>query len=164
MPRKKYSHSKLAIPSIRKFCHALIVEARFYPDIADMQYESVISFLGKHGANDISFERYAVPGCFEIPGAISNASKKDEFDIYIALGCLIRGETSHYDLICTAVTNGLMDLTINENLPLGFGILTCDNQEQAKKRASSSAENAANAALSMFKYQRLLRPEIFKSQ
>ena len=61
--------------------------------------------------------------------------------MYIALGCLIKGETSHYDLICTAVTNGLMGLTINENLPLGFGILTCDNKKQAIERANPNKKN-----------------------
>lgn len=125
---------------------ALIVEARFYPEISLLQHDTARLLLK---GNAIEVDTVKVPGCFEIPGTISAASKEKNYDMYIALGCLIKGETSHYDLICTAVTNGLMGLTINENLPLGFGILTCDNQEQAKKRASSSAENAVRAAMRM---------------
>ena len=140
-------------PSLNVF----VVVAQFYPDISDLQFKSVESFFEKH---DFKIDKVTVPGCFEIPGAISiaSASKTKNYDMYIALGCLIKGETSHYDLICTAATNALMDLTINKSLPLGFGILTCNNQEQAKKRASSSAENAVKAALSIFKFQeKLLR-------
>ena len=128
-------------PSLNVF----VVVAQFYPDISDLQFKSVESFFEKH---DFKIDKVTVPGCFEIPGAISIAStsKTKNYDMYIALGCLIKGETSHYDLISTAVTNALMDLTINKSLPLGFGILTCNNQEQALIRSDPSKGNKGREA------------------
>jgi 6,7-dimethyl-8-ribityllumazine synthase len=81
-----------------------------------------------------------VPGAFEIPGAISMAAQTGEWDGFVALGCVIRGETSHYDLITNHVARGLMELSIS-GVPLGFGVLTVENEEQAKVRADRKGKN-----------------------
>ena len=94
--------------------HFLIVEARFYAPLADLQAESAIAVLQETGC---SYERVSVPGALEIPAAIAMAHAGDRhFDGYIALGCVIRGETSHYDTVCNESARGLMDLALAENM------------------------------------------------
>jgi len=105
----------------------------------------------------ISYERLSVPGALEIPSAISLVSQGNEaklFAGYIALGCVIRGETSHYDIVCGESARGLSKLALDKNLAIGNGILTVDNWEQAWARASVLKKNkgrdAAIACLSLF--------------
>lgn len=131
--------------------HYLIVEARFYADLADAQAEGAMAALDAAGA---SYERVTVPGALEIPAAIAFAhTGKTHFDGYVALGCVIRGETSHYDTVCNESARGIMDLTLAENLAIGNGILTVENEEQAWARADKNRKDkgggAANAALAM---------------
>ena len=91
--------------------HFLIVEARFYGEIADAQAAGAVAALEAAGA---SYERISVPGALEIPAAIAMASIGDRhFDGYVALGCVIRGETSHYDSVCNESARGLMDLSLS---------------------------------------------------
>ena len=102
--------------------HFLIVEARFYAALADAQAAGAIAALQSAGC---SFERVSVPGALEIPAAIAMAHSGDRhFDGYVALGCVIRGETSHYDTVCNESARGLMDLALAENMAIGNGILT----------------------------------------
>ena len=92
--------------------HFLIVEARFYAALADAQAAGAISALQLAGC---SFERVSVPGALEIPAAIAMAHAGDKhFDGYVALGCVIRGETSHYDTVCNESARGLMDLALGQ--------------------------------------------------
>jgi 6,7-dimethyl-8-ribityllumazine synthase len=131
--------------------HYLIVEARFYTDLADAQADGAMAALDAAGA---SYERVTVPGALEIPAAIAFAhTGKTHFDGYVALGCVIRGETSHYDTVCNESARGIMDLTLAENLAIGNGILTVENEEQAWARADKNRKDkgggAANAALAM---------------
>ena len=131
--------------------HFLIVEARFYGEIADAQAKGAIAALK---AVDASFERVSVPGALEIPAAIIMASNGTrQFDGYIALGCVIRGETSHYDTVCTESARGLMNLSLVNGLVVGNGILTVENEDQAWARADlgrwDKGGNAARAALAM---------------
>ena len=79
-----------------------------------------------------------VPGVFEIPVVIARNIKK--FDAFIALGCVIKGQTPHFDYICSAVTNGIMDISITHKKPIGYGILTCLNKKQALERANPKQE------------------------
>ena len=127
----------------------LIVEARFYGDVADALYEGAAAALDKAGA---SHERIDVPGAFEIPGVIAAAADSDRYDGFVALGCVIRGETSHYDYICQETARALMDLSLI-GVPLGNGILTVESMSQAMERAMPDRKNkgadAANAALRM---------------
>lgn len=131
----------------------LIVEARFYEDIADELVKGASAALEAAGA---TFERLEVPGALEIPAAISFASQRTDgpdFDGYVALGCVIRGETTHYDYVCGESARGLQDLALWEGLAIGNGILTVENRDQAWARASVDQKNkgcdAAQAALAM---------------
>ena len=131
--------------------HFLIVEARFYDEIIDAQVAGAISALDAGGA---SFERVSVPGALEIPGAIAMASRGHKiFDGYVALGCVIRGETSHYDTVCNESARGLMELSLGGELVIGNGIITVENESQAWARADMSRKDkggdAARAALAM---------------
>lgn len=145
--------------------HIMIVEARFYEDIADELVRGAVAELERAGA---SSERFAVPGAFEIPAAIKFAirsrgfhSARRRFDGFVALGCVIRGETSHYDLVCNECARGLQTLAVGYTLAVGFGVLTCDNREQAWARASLSGGNkgavAARACLAMLELKRAFR-------
>ena len=129
--------------------HFLIVEARFYADIADAQLAGAKSALSAAGA---SFEHISVPGALEIPVAIAMAAASEQhFDGYVALGCVIRGETTHYDTVSSASARGLMDLAVAENLAIGNGILTVEDEEQAWERADVARKDkggdAARAAV-----------------
>ena len=132
----------------------LIVDANFYQDLASELVRGAVAELEKMG---ISYERLSVPGALEIPSAISLVSQGNEaklFAGYIALGCVIRGETSHYDIVCGESARGLSKLALDKNLAIGNGILTVDNWEQAWARASVLKKNkgrdAAIACLSLF--------------
>ena len=141
--------------------HILIVEARFYEDIADELARGAIAALEAAGA---TFERISVPGAFEIPGAIAMAARapdggpNGEYDGYVALGCVIRGETSHYDYVCGESARGLQDLAVRDGLAIGYGILTCENGEQAWERAKTDRKNkgadVAEACLAMVALRR----------
>lgn len=130
----------------------LIVEARFYNDIADALLEGATAAFEKAGA---AYEVLTVPGALEIPAAIAMASelKGDEFDGYVALGCVIRGETTHYEIVSGESARALMDLSISDGIALGNGILTVENEGQAWARARISEQDkgggAATAAMTM---------------
>lgn len=135
--------------------HLLIVEARFYQDISDELLSGAVTAIENAGA---TFDRVSVPGCLEIPAAIAMAIYAAEgggtdYDGYVALGCVIRGETSHYDIVAGESARALVDLAIDECLALGNGIVTCENSEQAWARARITEKNkgaaAADAALAM---------------
>ncbi len=140
----------------RKETHIMIVEARFYEDIADEMVKGAVAVLDQAGA---TYERHAVPGCFEIPAAISFAEKSSkEIEGFVALGCVIRGETSHYDYVCSESARGIQDLATNHQLAIGYGILTVENRDQAWVRAAVDKGNkgakAAEAALRMVALKR----------
>jgi 6,7-dimethyl-8-ribityllumazine synthase len=142
--------------------HVLIVEARYYAHISDELLKGALAALERAGA---SHERIAVPGAFEIPGAIKYAveaaaqgAPSARFDGFIALGCVIRGETTHYDYVCEQSSRGLQDLALAHNLAIGFGILTVENEAQALARARVDKKNkggeAARACLAMISLKR----------
>ena len=130
--------------------HVLIVEARFYEDLADELVKGAMAALDAAGA---TYDRIAVPGAFEIPAALGYAAQGGKYAGYVALGCVIRGETTHYDYVCGESARGLQDLAIQQRLAIGYGILTCENGEQAWARASVTRKNkgkdAADACLAM---------------
>ena len=120
----------------------LIVNANYYRDISSGLLKSAINLLPKNSKVKI----INVPGVFEIPVTISKNIKK--FDGFIALGCVIKGQTPHFDFISQASTDAIMKLSINSKKPIGNGIITCLNMKQAKARKNKGAE-AANAVLSV---------------
>lgn len=134
----------------------LIVEARFYVALADAQKAGAIAALEGAGA---THETISVPGALEIPAAIAFVAASDQrFDGYVALGCVIRGETSHYDTVCNESARGLMDLALADNLAIGNGIITVEDEDQAWARADQSRKDkrgdAARAALAMAKLKK----------
>ncbi|HJN60239.1 MAG TPA: 6,7-dimethyl-8-ribityllumazine synthase [Alphaproteobacteria bacterium] len=135
--------------------HILIAQARFYEDIADELLKGAQAALEATGA---SHETVAVPGAYELPAALRMAVDSGRFDGYVALGCVIRGETSHYDYVCGESARGLMDLCTRHGIALGYGILTTENREQAWARASRAEKDkgavAARACLEMVALRR----------
>lgn len=133
--------------------HVLILEARFYDHINDMLIAGAVDALEKAGA---TFEKITVPGALEIPVALQFASQRKNgraFDAFIALGCVIRGETTHYEIVSNESARGIMEVSIENNLAVGNGILTVENEAQALERADKNRMDkgggAAQAALSM---------------
>ena len=141
--------------------HIMIVEARFYADIADELLRGAIATLAAAGA---THDRISVPGAFEIPAAVAIAvdtaavTGRVRYDGYVALGCVIRGETTHYDYVCQESARALQDLAVRHRLALGYGILTVENDEQAWARAKVDRKNkggdAAAACLAMIELRR----------
>ena len=139
--------------------HVLVVEGRFYEDIVNEMAAGAAAVLDDAG---VTHERLAVPGAFEVPAAIRFAVRSMEsgarFGGFVALGCVIRGETDHYNYVCGETCRALMDLTINPGIALGFGILTCDTREQAWARAAVDQGNkgaaVARACLMMMEVER----------
>ena len=120
----------------------LIIIANYYEDIAKGLLDSALRLIPK--SNFIKIIK--VPGVFEIPVTISKNIKK--YDAFLALGCVIKGETPHFDFISQASTNAIMDLSIRNQKPIGNGIITCLNMKQAKLRKKKGAE-AAKAVISI---------------
>jgi 6,7-dimethyl-8-ribityllumazine synthase len=140
----------------------LIVEARFYDDIQDALMEGAVAELTKAG---VIHTVLTVPGALEIPAAIAialdAAEKNDEpYDAAIALGCVVRGDTIHFEIVSMESSRALMDLAVRRRMPLGNGIITVNNDEQAWARAKASELNkggdAARAALAMLRIKRRL--------
>lgn len=138
--------------------HILIIEARFYEDIADEMKKAAIAELEKDGC---TYEVVAVPGAFELPAAIKFAEQRKDgrpFDGYVALGCVIRGETTHYDYVCVESARKLQDLAVDLDLAIGYGVLTVENEAQAWARARADQKNkggfVARACLDMIELKR----------
>ena len=140
----------------------LIVESLFYEDIAAQLAAGATAALD---AGETVYERVQVPGAFEVPAAIAFAvramdfySGRRRFDGYVALGCVIRGETSHYDYICRESARALQDLACRHSLAVGYGILTVETRAQAEARAAVAGRNkggeAAAACLRMIEIKR----------
>lgn len=122
----------------------LIVVATFYQDLADALLAGATEALRKSGA---SYDVVDVPGAFEIPGAISIAHRNGTYDGYVALGCVIRGETTHYDYVCMESARGLNDLAVREHAAIGYGIVTTENRHQALERILPDRGNKGAAAV-----------------
>ena len=120
----------------------LIVVANYYKDISKGLLDSTLKLISKSSTIKI----ISVPGAFEIPVTISKNIQK--YDAFIALGCIIKGDTPHFDFISTATTNAIMQLSINSKKPIGNGIITCLNMKQAKARGKKGNE-AAQAVISI---------------
>ena len=150
----KIEKSSAPVEQVR--ANLLILEARFYGELCDELCRGAIAAIERAGA---TWERLAVPGALEIPGAIAVAHETGLYHGYVALGCVLRGETSHYDIVSNESARGIMDLTL-EGLCIGNGILTCENEAQAWARAKiddmDKGGGAADAALAMIRFSRLM--------
>ena len=139
--------------------HLLLVEAPYYGHIAAMLREGAERAVAAAGA---TCETVSVPGAFEIPAAIGFAAKTEgRFDGFVALGCVIRGETTHYDHICRETARALQDLMLHDGVAAGYGILTVENEAQALDRADPARKNkggeAATAAIRMLEIAQSFR-------
>jgi len=146
----------------------LIVEARFYDDIADALLAGASKVLKEAGAE---FDCITVPGSLEIPAAIAigidaGRRRRRPYDGAVALGCVIRGDTIHFDIVSHQSARGLMDLAVARQLPIGNGIITVDNEEQAWVRARPEEQDkggdAARAALTMVELKRQFGKQVGK--
>jgi 6,7-dimethyl-8-ribityllumazine synthase len=135
--------------------HLLVIDARFYEDISDELFNGAKLAIDAAGA---TFERVSVPGVLEIPAALSMALAAMEdgqanFDGFVVLGCVIRGETTHYDIVSNESARAIMDMSVIEAIAVGNGILTVENDDQAHARSRVQEKNkgggAAEAALAM---------------
>jgi 6,7-dimethyl-8-ribityllumazine synthase len=156
-------------PTERKLgAHVLIVEARYYEDIADEMADGAIAVIEKHGC---TYERVAVPGALEVPqvlAAMADAGRIDDdgltdatpIDGVVALGCVIRGETYHFEIVCNETNRWLMNAAMNYGIPVGNAILTVDTREQALARArggeAGKGGDAARAGLRLIEVRRAL--------
>jgi 6,7-dimethyl-8-ribityllumazine synthase len=145
--------------------HIMIVESPYYDEIAAALLEGATAVLDAAGAR---YDRFQVAGSFEIPAAIRfavNAMRQHadavRYDGFIGLGCVIRGETSHYDYVCQESARALQDLAVQEALAIGYGILTVENRDQALARARPDRHDrgghAARACLGMIELKRHFR-------
>ena len=129
----------------------LIIEARFYEAISDMLLEGAMDALSD---GDAEVHKIVVPGALEIPHVISMSEAAGAgYDAYVALGCVIRGETTHYDYVCQESARAIMDLAVDRQLAIGNGIITVENEDQANARADKARKDkggfAARAAMTM---------------
>ncbi|MGH6887851.1 MAG: 6,7-dimethyl-8-ribityllumazine synthase [Rhizomicrobium sp.] len=133
----------------------LVVEARFYPQISNALLDGATAALERAG---VHFERIGVPGALEIAPAIAlaeniRAERGRRYDGYVALGCVLRGETFHFEIVATQSARGLMDIALAHGLCIGNGILTCETEEQAMARAAPDGPDkggdAARACLAL---------------
>jgi 6,7-dimethyl-8-ribityllumazine synthase len=142
--------------AVKLTAHVLIVEARYYEDLTDELVKGAVAAIEAAGS---TYERLAVPGALEVPGVIVKAHRAARYDGYVALGVVLRGETTHYDVVANESARALMDLTL-QGLSIGNGILTCETAEQAWARARvaemDKGGEAARAALQMIAVDRLM--------
>jgi 6,7-dimethyl-8-ribityllumazine synthase len=136
------THYTLPLPSFDKPVKLLIVVAPYYRDIADQLVAGARAMAAKAGAEADLIE---VPGALEIPSAIALAHRLADYDGYVALGCVIRGETTHYDTVCNDSSRGLTMLGL-QGVCIGNGILTVENRDQAVVRAEAAGQDKGGGA------------------
>ncbi len=140
-----------------------ILAARFNADITDRLVEGALRALLEHGASNADIEVVRVPGAWELPQAAARAVQVGRFGAIVALGCVIRGETPHFEYVCSQATLGLGEVARASEVPIAFGVLTTDDADQARARAGSGPDNkgyeAAMAALEMVSAFRQLRAD-----
>ena len=135
-----------------------IVASRFNDFIVDRLLDAAISTLLKHGVAAADIEVVRVPGAFETPLAIKKMAASRRYNALIALGCVIRGATPHFDHVAREASHGIAQASSSEEIPVGFGILTVDTIEQAIERAGTKAGNkGADAALAAIQMATVLR-------
>jgi 6,7-dimethyl-8-ribityllumazine synthase len=138
-----------------------VIASRFNDEIVTGLLEGALACLQRHGARDGAIDVYRVPGAFEIPTLARKLVDVGASDAIITLGCLLRGETPHFDLISAQVTTELSRVSTETRFPIAFGVLTCNTREQAVARSSSGSGNkgweAALAAIEMANLWRRIR-------
>lgn len=135
-----------------------IVAARFNEEVVTALVDGAVDALVEHGAATEAIEVAWVPGAFEIPVVLAHLARRERFDALIAIGAVIRGDTPHFEYVAGAATDGIAAVTRATGVPVGFGLLTTDDAEQARARAGGAEGNkGAEAALSAVEVVTLLR-------
>lgn len=131
-----------------------IVMSDFNISITNSMKDAAVKYFLSAGGQNNNISIINVPGAFEIPGAVSAIIKKGNSDIIVTIGCIIEGETPHFDYIATETARAIMNMIIKNNIPIGFGVLTTNNMKQAIERSGNNDANkgreAMIAALEMF--------------
>ncbi len=112
--------------------------ARFYTEVADKLEQGARAALDEAGVSAV--ESFAVPGAFELPLVAKYAAESGRFDAVVCLGAVIRGETDHYEYVCSSAANGITDVALQTGVPCGFGVLTVDTMEQALDRVAGGSK------------------------
>lgn len=140
-----------------------VIASRFNDEIVSGLLEGALTCLERHGAQDSDVSLYRVPGAFEIPTLAAHLIAGNDHDALITLGCLLRGDTPHFDFISAQVTNDLSRVAVEARFPVAFGVITCNTREQAIERSSPGTSNkgweAALAAIEMANLWRALRSQ-----
>ncbi|OOQ58695.1 6,7-dimethyl-8-ribityllumazine synthase [Mucilaginibacter pedocola] len=148
------------IPSAEAFTFGIVV-AEWNAEITNALYKGAYNSLIKYGAKEENIYSYPVPGSFELTSGADLLLQTGKFDAVITLGCVIQGETRHFDFICDAVANGVSNVAIKYAKPVIFGVLTTDNQQQALDRAGgkhgNKGDEAAVTAIKMAKLAETLK-------
>jgi len=138
-----------------------VIASRFNDEIVDGLLRGALECLARHGAADDDIRVYRVPGAFEIPALARTLIDAGGLDAVVTLGCLLRGDTPHFDFISSQVTNELSHVAVDARFPVAFGVITCNTREQAVERSSPGSGNkgweAALAAIEMANLWRVLR-------
>jgi 6,7-dimethyl-8-ribityllumazine synthase len=135
-----------------------IIAARFNESIVDNLINGALDALKRHGAGDNQLQLVRVPGAYELPLAAQRLAKSRQADGIVALGAVIRGATPHFDYVCSECASGLSRVSLKYDVPIGFGVLTCDTIEQALERAGTKAGNkGADAAMAVIEMISLLQ-------
>ncbi len=144
--------SHMQVPSAKPYVYGIVV-AEWNSEITGALLEGCIKTLRKHGALEENIDVYPVPGSFELSAGANLLAESSKYDAVIAIGCVIQGETRHFDFICSAVAHGITEVGIKTGIPAIFGVLTTENQEQAKDRSGgkhgNKGEEAAVTAIKM---------------
>ena len=151
--------SNTEIPKATDFSFAIVV-SQWNEEVTGALYQGALDFLIKHDTLEENILTVQVPGSYELTSAADMVLTLKKVDAVICLGCVIQGETRHFDFICDAVAHGLTQISIKHNKPVVFGVLTTDNLQQAQERAGgrhgNKGEEAAATAIQMAALQRTL--------
>lgn len=123
-----------------------IVVSRWNSQITENLLKGALAALERQGVSDDNISVYRVPGAFELPLAAQKVGEDTDVDAVIALGCVIRGDTPHFDYVCNECTRGIGQVGLELSLPIGFGLLTCDDLAQAEARSGDNRENKGEEA------------------
>ena len=135
-----------------------IVAARFNDFVVSRLVDGAVDALLRHGASDKNLELVRVPGAFDMPVVVRRLAQSKRYDAIVALGAVIKGETAHFDFVAGECASGLALAALDSGVPVGFGVLTCDNVQQALDRAGGKAGNkGADAALAALEMSNLLK-------
>ena len=123
-----------------------VVAARWNAEITDGLVEGAVRAFSRHGIEGAALDVFRVPGAFELPLASQRAARTGRYDAVVALGCVIRGDTPHFDYVCSETTRGIGEVALQDDLPVAFGLLTTDNLQQSLDRSGDNPENKGEEA------------------